>query len=74
MHFLDKTIPEVQLTISHSKDKKIYAQKKNTILESVQSFKETAEELVKNYNIHFIFTFSYSSIIINLILFYYQFS
>ena len=44
LHFLDHTIPEMQLSITHSKDKKIYAQKKNNILESIQTLKEQAEE------------------------------
>uniref|UniRef100_A0A7S4I1L9 MIT domain-containing protein n=1 Tax=Vannella robusta TaxID=1487602 RepID=A0A7S4I1L9_9EUKA len=44
LHFLDHTIPEMQLSITHSKDKKIYAQKKNNILESIQTLKEQAED------------------------------
>lgn len=44
LNFLDKNIPEVQLGISNTKDKKIYAQKKNNILDEVQNFREQVEE------------------------------
>ena len=43
LYFLDNSMTEAHLNIVHSKDKKLYAQRKNLILETIQTYKEEVD-------------------------------